>query len=58
MLLGVLFDDRRRVVADDGREPVAVARADHCVHWRIALVGACELDLVGAVLQDAMDILH
>lgn len=52
MLLVVLFDDRRRVVTDDGREPVAVARADHCVHRCIALVGACELDLVRAVLQD------
>lgn len=52
VLLVVLFDDRRRVVTDDGREPVAVARANHCVHRRIALVGACELDLVGAVLQD------
>lgn len=52
MLLVVLFDDRRRVVTDDGREPVAVARADHCVHRCIALVGSCELDLVRAVLQD------
>lgn len=52
MLLVVLPDDRRRVVTDDGREPVAVARANHCVHWRIALVGSRELDLVGAVLQD------
>lgn len=51
VLLVVLFDDRRRVVADDGREPVAVASADHCVHRRVALVGSCELDLVGAVLQ-------
>lgn len=52
VLLVVLPDDRRRVVADNGREPVAVARADHCVHRRVALVGSCELDLVGAVLQD------
>lgn len=52
MLLVVLPDDRRRVVTDDGREPVAVARADHCVHRRVALVGPCELDLVGDVLQD------
>ena len=52
VLLVVLFDDRRRVVTDDGREPVAVARADHCVHRRVALVGSCELDLVRAVLQD------
>lgn len=52
VLLVVLFDDRRRIVTDDGREPVAVTRADHCVHWRIALVGSCELDLVRAVLQD------
>ena len=52
MLLVVLFDYRRRVVTDDGCEPVAVARTDHCVHRRIALVGACELDLVRAVLQD------
>ena len=52
VLLVVLFDDRRRVVTDDGREPVAVARADHCVHRRVALVGPCELDLVRAVLQD------
>ena len=52
VLLVVLFDDRRRVVTDDGREPVAVARADHCVHRCIALVGSCELDLVRAVLQD------
>lgn len=52
VLLVVLFDDRRRIVTDDGREPVAVTRADHCVHWRVALVGSCELDLVRAVLQD------
>lgn len=52
VLLVVLPDDRRRVVTDDGREPVTVARADHCVHRRVALVGASELDLVGAVLQD------
>lgn len=52
VLLVVLFDDRRRIVTDDGREPVAVARADHCVHRRIALIGSCELDLVRAVLQD------
>ena len=52
VLLVVLFDDRRRVVTDDGREPVAVARTDHRVHRRIALVGASELDLVRAVLQD------
>ena len=52
VLLVVLFDYRRRVVTDDGREPVAVARADHCVHRCIALVGASELDLVRAVLQD------
>lgn len=52
MLLVVLPDDRRRVVTDDGREPVAVARADHCVHRCVAFVGASELDLVGAVLQD------
>lgn len=52
VLLVVLFDDRRRVVTDDGCEPVAVARADHCVHRRIALVGSSELDLVRAVLQD------
>lgn len=52
MLLVVLFDDRRRIITDDGREPVAVTRADHCVHWRVALVGSCELDLVRAVLQD------
>lgn len=52
VLLVVLFDDRRRVVTDDGREPVAVARADHCVHWRVAFVCTCELDLVRAVLQD------
>lgn len=52
MLLVVLFDYRRRVVTDDGCEPVAVARTDHCVHRRVALVGACELDLVRAVLQD------
>lgn len=52
VLLVVLFDDRWCIVTDDGREPVAVARADHCVHRRVALVGSCELDLVGAVLQD------
>lgn len=52
MLLVVLPDDRRRVVTDDGCEPVAVARANHCVHRRISLVGSCELDLVRAVLQD------
>lgn len=52
VLLVVLFDYRRRVVADDGREPVAVACADHCVHRCIALVCASELDLVRAVLQD------
>lgn len=52
VLLVVLFDDRRRVVTDDGCEPVAVASADHCVHWRVALVCTCELDLVRAVLQD------
>lgn len=52
MLLVVLFDDRRRVVTDDGREPVAVTRADHYVHRRIALVCTCELDFVRAVLQD------
>ena len=52
VLLVVLFDDRRRVVTDDGREPVAVTRADHCVHWRVALVCTCELDFVRTVLQD------
>lgn len=52
VLLVVLPDDRRRVVTDDGREPVAVTRADHCVHWRVALVCTCELDFVRAVLQD------
>lgn len=52
VLLVVLFDYRRRVVTDDGCEPVAVARTDHCVHRRVALVGACELDLVRAVLQN------
>ncbi len=52
MLLVVLFDYRRRVVTDDGCEPVAVACTDHCVHRRVALVGSCELDLVRAVLQD------
>lgn len=52
VLLVVLFDDRRRIVTDDGREPVAVARTDHCVHRRVALIGSCELDLVRAVLQD------
>lgn len=52
MLLVVLPDDRRRVVTDDGREPVAVTRADHCVHWRVALVCTCELDFVRTVLQD------
>ena len=50
VLLVVLPDDRRRVVTDDGRDPVAVTRADHCVHRRIALVGSCELDFVRAVL--------
>lgn len=52
MLLVVLFDDRRRIITDDGREPVAVTRADHCVHRRVALVCTCELDFVRAVLQD------
>ena len=52
VLLVVLFDYRRRVVTDDGCEPVAVARTDHCVHRRVALVGACEFDLVRTVLQD------
>lgn len=52
VLLVVLFDDRRRVVTGDGCEPVAVARTDHCVHRRIALVCTCELDFVRAVLQD------
>lgn len=52
VLLVVLFDDRRRIITDDGREPVAVTRADHCVHWRVALVCTCELDFVRAVLQD------
>lgn len=52
VLLVVLFDDRRRIVTDDGREPVAVTRADHCVHWRVALVCTCELDFVRTVLQN------